>query len=170
VTVDARADVSFRLAASLEGLCRRMDDREAQVRNLAESVSAVETRGIAFLGSSAPGGLNGALAPHQWGPSLGWTWAVQLITVGPLGTGDTLAVYRGKTSSDNETQRLKYQFAGSNGEWQAWSPGRTGLILHGGREGLVFDPGSGTLTSATRYFVNVDVIQVEDQYFSYFLL
>lgn len=170
----AQASVGFdaQIAAGLAGLCRRLDDREIQVRSLAESVSAPEAPGISFTGSQAPGGLMGAYAPAQWGPSLGFTWAVQIITVGPLASGDTLAVYRGLSTSDNNPQRLKYEFSGANGTWQAWSPGRTGLILHGGREGLVFDPGisGGTLTSATRYFVNIDVIQIEDQQFPYFLL
>lgn len=164
------ADAQVRLALGIETLARKMDEREVQTRELAESVGAVETPGIAFTGAQAPGGLNGAYAPPQWGPALGWIWAVQTITVGPLASGDTLAVYRGMTTADNGFQRLKYQFAGAAGQWQVWHPGRTGLILHGGREGLVFDPGSGTLTSATRYFVNVDVIQVEERYLSYFLL
>jgi hypothetical protein len=167
---DLSVQAGLSLEAHVAGLNRRLDDREKQVRELAESVSAPEAPGISFTGASAAGGLMGAYAPPQWGPTLGYIWAVQIITVGPLGTGDTLAIYRGLTSSDNNPQRLKYQFSGANGAWQTWSPGRTGLVLHGGREGLVFDPGSGTLTSATRYFVNIDVIQIEDKNFPYFLL
>lgn len=127
-------------------------------------VTCPEAPAISFTGSQAP-----YVAPN-WGPARGWSWFVQLVTVGPLGSGDTLALYRGKSTADNQLQRLKNEFAGTAGAWQVWHPGRTGLQLVGGRDGLVFDGGSGTLTSGTRYFVNVDVIQVADAALTAFLV
>lgn len=158
------------LSASIGGLAAQLARRDQYLADLAEGISCPEAPAISFLGSAAPGGFGGAYAPPSWGPTYGFTWFVQMITVGPLGSGDTLAIYRGRTTADNEDQRLKNELIGTNGGWQIWHPGRTGFSLRGGRDGVVFDGGSGTLTSGTRYFVNIDVIQVADRHLAQFLM
>jgi len=170
VTASLDAQLAVQLCASMDGVARQLGQRQSYLADLMEGITSPEAPAIAFLGSAAAGGVGGAYAPQSWGPAMGFTWFVQLMTVGPLASGDTLAVYRGLTAYDNEDQRLKNQFTGANGTWQVWHPGRTGLQLRGGKGGLVFDPGSGTLTSATRYFVNVDVIQVADRHLASFLV
>lgn len=164
------AELAAQLNLSINGLTQALGERQRSLADLAEGISNPETRSIAFLGSAAPGGAGGGHAPSPWGPALGWSWYVQLVTVGPLASGDTLAIYRGRSQYDNEPQRLKNQFLGTAGTWQVWHPGRTGFVLRGGRDGVVLDPGSGSLTSATRYFVNIDVIQVADRYLAQFLM
>lgn len=164
------AQLAVQLCASMDGVARALGERQRALADLAESISNPETRSISFLGSAASATAGKAFAPDSWGPAMGWSWYVQMVTVGPLASGDTLAVYRGKTSFDNEAQRLKNQWLGTNGTWQVWTPGRTGFVLRGGKDGVVFDPGSGSLTSATRYFVNIDVIQVADRYLAQFLM
>lgn len=164
------AQLAAQLDLSINGLTHALGERQRSLADLAEGIFNPETRAINFLGSAATTAVGGAYAPAPWGPPMGWSWYVQLVTVGPLGSGDTLAVYRGKTGNDNEPQRLKNQFVGTNGTWQVWHPGRTGFVLRGNRDGVVFDPGSGTLTSGTRYFVNIDVIAVADRYVAQFLM
>lgn len=161
------AQLAVQLCASVDGLTRAMGERQRALADLAEAIFNPETRSISFLGSDITGGFG--VAP-TWGPPLGWSWYVQMVTVGPLASGDTLAIYRGRSKSDNQDQRLKNQFLGTNGTWQVWHPGRTGFALAGNKDGLVFDAGSGSLTSATRYFVNVDVIAVTDRYRAQFLM
>jgi hypothetical protein len=159
------AEIAARLCASLDGVSAQLFRREDYLREISEGVTNPETPAISFTGSIAT-----PYVPLSWGPTFGYRWYIQLVTVGPLASGDTLAIYRGRSPSDNVGQRLKNQFTGSNGAWQAWHPGRTGMVLVGGRDGLVFDGGSGTLTSATRYYVNVDVIQVADRQLAQFLM
>lgn len=152
------------LYAGLEELSGQLTARERHLEELAEAITNPETQGIAFKGSDAP------YAVPKWGPTLGFCWFVQIATVGPLGGSDTLAMYRGVSTLDNQPQRKKNEWYGANGTWQAWNPGRTGLWLRGGKDGLVFDGGSGTLTSGTRYYVNIDVIQVADRALALFLM
>ncbi len=91
------------------------------------------------------------------------------MTVTPLGSTDLLTVYRGHTSADADGQNALNEWGGGatpSLATQPWHPGRTGLILMP-EESLVFN---GTLTSATQYFVNVDVIQLNLEQLPYFLL
>ena len=164
------AQLAAQLDLSINGLTHALGERQRALADLAEGINNPETRSISFLGSAATTAQGGAHAPSPWGPAMGWSWYVQLVTVGPLASGDTLALYRGRSAWDNEPQRLKNQWVGTNGTWQVWHPGRTGFVLRGGRDGVVLDPGSGTLTSATRYFVNIDVIQVADRYLAQVLM
>jgi hypothetical protein len=170
VTASLDLEAAATLFAGLGEVHARLTERQQFIADLEGAIDSPETRAISFLGSSAAGGIGGALAPHQWGPAMGFTWFVQLVTVGPLNSGDTLALYRGRSIFDNEPQRLKQQWIGTNGTWQAWAPGRTALKLAGGKDGVVFDPGSGSLTGGTRYFVNIDVIQVADRALAMFLV
>jgi len=170
VTASLDAQLAVQLRASMDGVAWQLSQRQAYLADLMQGITSPEAPAIVFLGSAAAGGVGGAFAPSSWGPAMGFTWFVQLMTVGPLASGDTLAIYRGRTAFDNEPQRLKNQFAGTNGTWQVWHPGRTGFKLAGGKDGVVFDPGSGTLTSSTRYFVNIDVIQVADRHLATFLV
>lgn len=164
MTAGLELDFAAQLYASMNGLAGQLDRREQRIAQLAEGVQALECHAISFTGADVP------YAPKQWGPTSGFTWFVQLVTVGPLGSGDILAVYRGRSTADNEPQRKKNEFVGTAGAVQVWHPGRVGLRLAGNCDGLVFDGGTGTLTTATRYWVNVDVIQVADACLGPFLL
>ena len=164
-----RATLDFQAAADLyAGLATvsgQLAARQAFLEELSEAITCPETAGISFLGSAAT-----PYVVPKWGPTLGYSWFVQIVTVGPLASADTLAVYRGLTPNDNQPQRKKQEWLGTNGTWQTWNPGRLGLWLRGGKEGLVFDGGSGSLTGATRYYVNIDVIQVADAALAAYLL
>jgi hypothetical protein len=163
-TASLDIEAAATLFAGLGEVHAQLAARDQFITDLADAITNPETAGISFLGSQAP------YAVPKWGPSLGFSWFVQLVTVGPLGSGDTLAAYRGLTTLDNQPQRKKNEWLGTNGTWQPWTPGRTGFWLRGGKDGLVFDGGSGTLTSATRYYVNIDVIQVADRALALFLM
>jgi hypothetical protein len=164
VTASLDIEAAATLFAGLGEVHQQLAERQAQLADLADAISNPETAGISFLGSQAP------YAVPKWGPALGHSWFVQLVTVGPLNSGDTLALYRGMTTLDNQPQRKKIEWLGTNGTWQQWTPGRTGFWLRGGKDSVVFDGGSGTLTSATRYFVNIDVIDVADRALAMFLV
>lgn len=153
------------LYVALGAVSQQIAQRQAFMDLLGDAITCPETPGISFLGSQAT-----PYSVPKWGPALGWSWFVQLVTIGPLGSGDTLAIYRGLTTADAKAQRKKNEWLGTNGTWQTWTPGRTGFWLRGGKEGLVFDGGSGSLTSATQYYVNIDVIQVADPVLAPFLL
>ena len=153
------------LYAGLATVSGQLAQRQAFLDELAEAITCPETAGISFLGSAAT-----PYTVPKWGPTLGYSWFVQIVTAGPLASGDTLAMYRGLSGNDNQSQRKKQEWLGSNGTWQTWNPGRLGFWLRGGKEGLVFDGGSGTLTSGTRYYVNIDVIQVADRALAAYLL
>ena len=161
-TLDIEAAAT--LFAGLGEVHAQLAAREDFITDLADCITCPETPGISFLGSAAP------YAVPKWGPALGFSWFVQLVMVGPLGANDTLAAYRGLTTLDNQPQRKKNEWVGTNGVWQPWTPGRTGFWLRGGKDGLVFDAGSGSLTGSTRYYVNIDVIQVADRALAAFLM
>ena len=164
MTIGADFQAGLQLQASVDALSEQLRRRDRRAELLADAIIHADVPAISFLGSSAP-----YTAPN-WGPTLGYTWFIQLMTVGPLGSGDTLAVYRGRGTQANQPQNKKNEFLGTNGAWQAWNAGRTGIKLTGGQGGLVFDGGSGSLTSATIYYVNIDAIQVRDDQLGFFLM
>jgi hypothetical protein len=164
VTASLDIEAAATLFAGLGEVHAQLTERQQFIEDLAGCITNPETAGISFTGSQAP------YPVPKWGPALGVTWFVQLVTVGPLAAGDTLAVYRGLTSLDNQPQRKKNEWYGTNGIVQEWTPGRTGFWITGGKDGLVFDAGSGTLTAGTRYYVNVDVIQVASRALALFLI
>lgn len=166
ISIDSELDFYTRLLASNEAVAHEMSRRSCLIEQLAEDVTYPEPATISFIGSAAT-----PLVSPKWGPGLGFTWFMQLITVGPLASGDTLALYRGFSQYDNQAQRKKIEWVGTNGTWQTWVPGRTGFRLTGAKDGtLLFDGGSGSLTSATRYTINADVIQVADRSLALFLM
>jgi hypothetical protein len=163
VTAGLDVNVTASLSASLGRLADEMAADRARRARLADSIWFVQAPAISFLGSAAP------YAPPQWGPNTGYAWAVQRITVTPLGSSDLMTVYRGHSSADANGQNALNEWGGGTTPalaTQPWHPGRTGLILMGD-ESLVF---GGSLTSATTYFVNIDVIQLELTKLAYFLM
>ena len=158
-------EVSARLCAALDSNTLALQMQERRRALMANDVRCSEATSISFLGSAAP-----AVSPADWGPSTGWNWAIQTVTVTPLGSSDVLKLYRGTSGPGmNLANRLKQSFIGSaTVDTVTWHPGRTGLVLHGfGSDGLVF---AGTLTSGTTYFVNFEIIEVSDAQLPYFLL
>lgn len=156
-------EVAGHLTAAVADLVTEMRaDRDRRAK-MAAAVWYVQTPAISFAGSAAP------YNPPGWGPATGYAWAVQRITVTPVGDDDLLTVYRGHSSADANPQNALNQWgAGGTPDLatQPWHPGRTGLILMPD-ESLVFDGG---LTSDTQYFANIDVIQLNLEQLPYFLL
>lgn len=155
-------EVSARLCAALDANTMALLDTEARRRLMFAAVTALSPMSVTFKGSAAP-----LVAPSDWGPRTGWSWAIQTVTVTPLGSSDVLKLYRAKSPAQVDLNNLKFSFVGtSTVDTLTWHPGRTGFVLHAG-EGLGF---SGTLTSGTTYMVNFEVIQVSDDQLPYFLL
>lgn len=149
------------LEAGLEDLSGQLREEQDWRERLAGAVAPVSVPAIgAFTSSQVP------YLQAQWGPALGYVWAIQRLTVSGLASSDSLIVYRGQSIADTTgAQNLLQGWIGSLGYAQAWTPGRTGCIL-GPRQNLIF---TGTLSGGP-YYANADVIQIESWILPYFLL
>lgn len=163
MTAGIDLEVAGHLTAAVADLVTEMRADRTRRAKMAAAVWYVQAPSISFAGSAAP------YAPPAWGPSTGYAWAVQRMTVTPIQSTDTLTVYRGHSTSDVNGQNALNEWGGGatpSLATQPWHPGRTGCILMDD-ESLVF---AGSLTSATQYFVNIDVIQLNLEQLPYFLL
>jgi hypothetical protein len=90
------------------------------------------------------------------GPSTGYAWAIQRITIAGLGaTTDVVTMYRGMSPADVVAQNALWSFTiPVAGAVSTWHPGGKGLILISD-EDLVF---AGTLTAPA--IVNMEAIQM----------
>jgi hypothetical protein len=105
------------------------------------------------------------------GPKLGYWWAVQRITVTNANgaAGDFAAIYKGNSLTEfGAQQKQLYTFFGETP--LPWHPGRTGLLLAGGRERIICLYGAAAGSGATLVTVSMDVIQVADWALTRFLI
>lgn len=106
---------------------------------------------------SAPGGTFALPQVMDEGPSTGYAWAIQRITIAGLGaTTDQVTVYRGASVAEALLQNALFTFTVPVvGAVSTWHPGGKGLLLVND-EALVF---GGTLTG-TGAIVNVEAVQM----------
>lgn len=94
------------------------------------------------------------------GPTTGFFWAIQRVTIGPIGaTTDQLHVYKSRISVEQQPQTALNTLTGASsaaGAFLNWTPGRTGaLLMPDERLGL-----AGTVTG-TNPVMNWEVVQGE---------
>lgn len=155
--IEASANAGLHLAVgNLVSELRAEAQRKAR---LAADVSYIKTPGQSF--ASLPG------TTSNWGPGIGYCWAVQRITVAGFGaTTDFVIAYRGNSNTDAIPMNALFTFQETvAGGTSTWHPGRTGLVLTGD-ESLVF---GGTFTG-TACVISIDAIQLTNEKMAYFLL
>jgi hypothetical protein len=148
----AEAAISVRLCAAMDGLCAQLQRRQEWIDRLAG----------AFWQMPVPPIPLGSLPINRidTGPTTGYFWAIQRITVGPIGaTSDLVHLYKSHTGNEQQPQTALNTLAGTNsaaGAFLTWNPGRTGcLLLPDERVGV-----AGTITGANPV-MNWEVIQGE---------
>ena len=153
-------DAAVRLTASVDGLAAVMLRQERDRQDMAAAISYIDAPAFPLAGSSLP-----LLLPHR--PRVGYSWAVQRMTVSGLGTSDYLTVYKGRSVSDAVASNALHSFTVSTASAAAdWEPGRTSLILRGADAGgLVF--GGSSFNALT---VSWDAVQIADAQLAWFLL
>jgi len=137
------------LAASLSGVAAELRAQNDRRRRLAACLWPVHPPAISLAVLPVQRSADG-------GPNTGYFWAVQRITVGPVGAAtDLVTVYRGTSLSDVQSQNaLNSFYSAQAGAFVAWHPGGKGLILLPD-EGLIF---AGTITG-TSPVANIDAHQ-----------
>ena len=152
--------VTLELSVSLRGLAAEMAaDREWRDR-LAQGIMPIEVPAIgAFTAAQTP------YLQGTWGPNTGYAWAVQRITVGPLGAlTDAVTVYKGRSAADIQSQNALFTFTNQATGFGTWHPGTAGLILMPDESIVV----AGTITGVNP-MLNWDAIQMESWFLPHFL-
>lgn len=154
-------EVDARLAVAIEtqtDLIREADERQ---QKLFADISYFPGQAAQFSA------LPYTMKTVDFGPKPGFNWAVQAVAVEGLGTSDVLNLYRGQSTSGAVAGYGRFTFTVTAANTIAsWIPGRSGFILRGRSLDSIIFAGSiaGTVT------VNVDVIQVTDEYLPHFLV
>jgi hypothetical protein len=148
----AEAAISVRLCAALDGVAAQLQQRHDWLEKLAGAYWEVSPDPI-------PLGSMPALRVNA-GPTTGYWWAVQRITIGPIGaTTDLIHVYKSRVSAEQQPQTALTTLTGAAsaaGAFLTWTPGRAGCLLHSEEKiGL-----SGTITG-TNPVMSWDVVQGE---------
>jgi hypothetical protein len=101
---------------------------------------------------------------NDLGPGTGYAWAIQRLTVGGLGTSDTVSLYKGPATAvaADPTNLMMVVTAAA----PTWSPGRTGAMLFFGDTIIA----AGTGLSASTVTLTGEVIQMEQWIVPQFLL
>ena len=149
-------DVWAKIGVRLESLTEEI--RAQRIREAAEfeDISYRPIQPVQFLGSAAP-----AILPVF--VPVGWSWAVQAVVCNGLGGTDSMTIFRGAAPSSAVAQN---ELGIVTPAAPMLHRGRTGMLLKA-QQSLVF---GGTLTGATLYTVNVDVIEVSDRALCRFLM
>jgi hypothetical protein len=149
-------DIGAQLIASLDSVAAELREYNKHQRSLAARAAAQwPVRGPALSLSGTGPWMIGS---NNNGPSTGYAWQVQRITIGPSGAAtDLVTVYRGYSSADvvpqNAIDSVIYTGAGQFGTIRL---GYDGIILMPDESIIV----SGTITG-TNPMLNWDVDQVE---------
>lgn len=157
---DPGLELTARVAVAVESQTQLMQDAEDRRREMFAGISYIPAQAAQF--SALPYTMKSV----DFGPKPGFNWAVQAITVEGLGTSDYLNLYRGQSVSAAVAGYGRWTFTVTVANTvSTWLPGRTGLVLRGRSLDSVVFGGSiaGTVT------VNVDVIQVADEYLAHYL-
>ena len=145
----AGLSMDAQLCAQLGSVAEQLRAQNERRRKLAASLWPVHPPAISLV--TLP-----VLRTSDGGPNTGYFWAVQRITVGPIGAGtDLVTVYRGTSVLDVQPQNALNSFFSSQvGAFVPWHVGGKGLILMPD-EGLIF---AGTITGASP-MANIDAHQ-----------
>lgn len=136
--VTAELELSARLCAATERLADQFAARQDLADRMATGIYWVPAPGFPL--STLP-----YVPPSNGGPGLKFCWAVQRVTVGPVGaTSDAVTVYKGRSSVDIAPQNALSTFSGAVGAFPSWTPGRTGCVLMPGESLIV----GGTITGS----------------------
>jgi hypothetical protein len=134
----AELEMSARLCAGIEDLAARMTARADFLDRLGRAMHWVPAP--AFPLSALP-----YVPPANGGPGMNFAWAIQRVTVGPIGaTTDAVTIYKGRSVVDVAPQNALATFTGAAGAFVPWTPGHAGVILMPG-ESLI---AAGTITGA----------------------
>lgn len=137
------------VVAALGSVAAELREANMRRRQLAASLWPVHTPAV-------PLGSLPTLRSADGGPNTGYFWAVQRITVGPIGAStDLITVYRGASANDVQPQNALNSFYSSQaGAFVPWHAGGKGLILMPD-ESLIF---AGVITGASPV-ANIDAHQ-----------
>jgi len=156
-------DLVAGLSAAIGENTRALRDAARQRQRLFEDVAYIDD--VAF----ATGAFPYAPPGDQFGPNVGYWWAVQRITMAGFGaTTDFINLYRSSAGAITVPNKALFTFQEAvAGGVATWHPGRTGLLLNGKSAASLAV--NGTFTGAV-LTVNCDVIQVTDAQLAAFLL
>jgi hypothetical protein len=151
----------LRVCASLDGVSAELRARQEWIERLASAIwqMPVPVLPLTSLPVNRP----------DTGPTTGYFWAVQRITVGPIGAvTDLIHVYKSRSTPEQQTHQALQTLTGVNsaaGAFLTWNPGRTGcLLLPDEKIGA-----TGTITG-TNPVLNWEVVQGEIWALPLFLL
>lgn len=148
----AEAALIVRLCAAIDGLGAQMQRKQEWIDRLADAIWQMPVPPIPL--SSLP--VNRVDA----GPTTGFFWAVQRVTIGPIGaTTDLVHLYKSHMTVEQQPQTALTTLTGASsaaGAFLTWTPGRSGcLLLPEEHVGV-----AGTITGSNPV-MNWDVIQGE---------
>ena len=157
---EAVLELGARIAVAVESQTQLMHEAEDRRRELAASVTYIPAQAAQFAA------LPYTMKTVDFGPKPGFNWAVQAVAVQGLGTSDQLNLYLGQSVSATVAGYGRFTFTvAAAGAVSTWLPGRTGLVLRGrSLDSIVF---GGSIAGAVT--VNIDVVQVTDEYLPLYL-
>lgn len=122
----AELDMSARLCAGIEDLAAKMAARQDFLDRLSRAVHWVPAPAMPL--SALP-----YVPPANGGPGMNFAWAIQRVTVGPIGaTSDAVTIYKGRSVVDVAPQNALFTFSGAAGAFPVWTPGHSGAVLQQG--------------------------------------
>ena len=149
--------MSAELSVSLGSLAAAVREQNQMSRRAAGAIWWVEAPALSL---SVLPAFN-----STFGPNTGYAWAVQRITVGPLGAlTDAVTVYKGRSAADIQSQNALFTFTNQATGFGTWHPGTAGLILMPDESIVV----AGTITGVNP-MLNWDAIQMESWFLPHFL-
>lgn len=151
----AELALSARLCTGIEALTEQLRDRQDFIGRLAQGVywvpaPAFPLNALPFIPSA-----NGGPGASPRGTA--FAWAIQRVTVGPVGAStDLVTIYKGRSQVDIAPQNALNTFTGNAGSFVPWTPGRQGAILMPGESLIV----GGTITG-TNPVLTWDVVVMD---------
>lgn len=148
-------DVWAKIGVRLESLTGELRAERDERARLWESVRFIPVNPAQFAFGSLPAVLTVT-------PKHGYTWAVQRVSVAGIGVSpDVVSLYRGASPADAVAQNFLNTLSAAV---PAWHPGGKGCLLKPSQTIVV---GGGT--TGNTYTVNIDVIQVADEWLPRYL-
>ena len=134
----AELEMSARLVAGIEDLAAKMAARAEFMDKLGRAIHWVPAPAM-------PLNVLPYVLPANNGPGTNFAWAIQRVTVGPIGaTTDAVTFYKGKSTVDVAPQNALNTFTGVVGQFVSWTPGHAGCLLMPNESVVV----AGTITGA----------------------
>jgi hypothetical protein len=151
----AELAMSARLVTATEQLAAQMADRQAFMARLTGGLYWVPAPAMPLSSLPYIPAANGGPSASPHGTAL--AWAIQRVTVGPIGAStDVITIYKGRSSVDISPQNALTSLTGNAGTYPSWTPGRQGAVLMPG-ESLIVD---GTITG-TNPVLTWDVVVMD---------